>query len=196
MNTGQVPQYYVEGSHPAIIYKEMWEAVQLEMERRKAYALEHGIQKLEHANVGNPFAGSVICGLCGQAYGRKVWNSTDDRLKRIIWRCNGKYIVKGKKGCESRHIDDGVLSQAFVGAFNAMVENRDRFIEKWQERLESENALVRYKAKQFIGIIADAEVIDEFDLEIYFALVEKMTIFDDGRLIVSLLDGTDVECTV
>ena len=35
-NTGQVPQYYVEDSHPAIIDKEMWEAVQLETERRKA----------------------------------------------------------------------------------------------------------------------------------------------------------------
>lgn len=45
-NTGQVPQYYVEDSHPAIIDKEMWEAVQLEMGRRRAYALEHGIQKL------------------------------------------------------------------------------------------------------------------------------------------------------
>ena len=106
-NTGQVPQYYVEDSHPAIIDKEMWEAVQLEMERRKAYAFEHGIEKLEHATTNNPFAGRVICGCCGQIYGRKVWNSTDDRLRRIIWRCNGKYVVKGKKGCESRHIESG-----------------------------------------------------------------------------------------
>ena len=47
-NTGQVPQYYVEESHPAIIDKDMWEAVQLEMERRKAYALEHGIKNIEY----------------------------------------------------------------------------------------------------------------------------------------------------
>jgi DNA invertase Pin-like site-specific DNA recombinase len=117
-NTGQVPQYYVEDSHPAIIDKEMWEAVQLEMGRRRVYASEHGIQKLEHATVGNPFAGRVICGVCGQIYGRKVWNSTDDRFRRIIWRCNGKYAVKGEKGCESQHIDDGVLYQAFVDVFN------------------------------------------------------------------------------
>ncbi|WP_246588732.1 hypothetical protein [Pelorhabdus rhamnosifermentans] len=24
--------------------------------------------------------------------GRKVWNSTDERHRRIIWRCNGKYV--------------------------------------------------------------------------------------------------------
>ena len=193
-NTGQVPQYYVEDSHPAIIDKEMWEAAQLEMERRRNYALEYGIQKLEYATTDNPFAGRVICGSCGQVFGRKVWNSTDDRFRRIIWRCNGKYPVKGKKGCDSKHIDDGVLYQAFVDVFNAMIENRDYFMEKWRDRLESDNVLVRYKARQFIGIIADAGRIDEFDIELYCALVEKTTVYDGGRIIVRLLDGTEVEC--
>ena len=68
--------------------------------------------------------------------------------------------------------------------FNLMVENRDRFVEKCQERLESDNALVRYKAKQFIGIMAVAETIDEFDLDLYFALVEKMVKYRDCRLII------------
>jgi len=193
-NNGQVPQYYVEGSHPAIIDKEMWEAVQLEMERRRNFALEYGIQKLEYATADNPFAGRVICGSCGQVFGRKVWNSTDDRFRRIIWRCNGKYVVKGEKGCESRHIDDEVLYQAFVGAFNLIVENKDGFIWKWRERLENENALVRYKVKQLIGIITEYKPIDEFDIDLYFALVEKLTVYDGGRLVVSLLDGTDIDC--
>ena len=123
-NTGQVPQYYVEESHPAIIDKDMWEAVQLEMERRRTYCLDHGIQKIEYATTDNPFAGRVICGTCGHMFGRKVWNSTNEKQRRIIWRCNDKYAVKGEKGCESKHIDDGVLYQAFVGAFNAMIEKR------------------------------------------------------------------------
>lgn len=32
----------------------------------------------------------------------------------------------------------------------------------------------------------------EFDVGLYFALVEKITVYDGG-LVVSLLDGTDVE---
>ena len=193
-NTGQVPQYYVEDSHPAIIEKEMWEAVQLEMERRRNFSLKYRIQKLESATEYNPFAGRVICGSCGHAYGRKVWNSTDDRLRRIVWRCNGKYVVKGEKGCESRHIDDGILYQAFVDVFNAMLENKAYFIGKWQEGLKSDNVLVRYKAKQFIQVMKEAELMKAFSAELYFALVEKMTVFEGGRLIVCLLDGTDVEC--
>jgi site-specific DNA recombinase len=123
-----------------------------------------------------------------------VWNSTDERHRRIIWRCNGKYLAKGEKGCESRHIDDEVLYQAFINTFNALIENKDYFMEKWQERLGSDNLLQRYKARQFIGIIMEAEPIIEFDIDLYFALVEKIMVYDGGRLIVSLLDGTDVEC--
>lgn len=31
-NDGQIPQYYVENSHPAIVTPEMYDAVQAEME--------------------------------------------------------------------------------------------------------------------------------------------------------------------
>ncbi|WP_456064398.1 recombinase family protein [Clostridium prolinivorans] len=34
VNNGEVPMYYIEESHPAVIDKEIWEAVQLEMWRR------------------------------------------------------------------------------------------------------------------------------------------------------------------
>ena len=193
-NTGQVPQYYVEDSHPAIIEKEMWEAVQLEMERRRNFSLKYRIQKLESATEYNPFAGRVICGSCGHAYGRKVWNSTDDRLRRIVWRCNGKYVVKGEKGCESQHIDDEILYQAFVDVFNAMIENKAYFIGKWQEGLKSDNLLKRYKSKQFIESVLSRQKIDEFDIDLYFALVEKITVVGKKQVIVSLLDGTEIEC--
>ncbi|MBP2628435.1 MAG: hypothetical protein H6Q68_3146 [Firmicutes bacterium] len=98
--------------------------------------------------------------------------------------------------CESKHIDDGVLYQAFVGAFNAMIENEDYFVEKWQERLESNNLLQRYKAKQFIEIITEYKPIAEFDIGIYFALVEKVSVHAEDRLTINLLDGTEVEFVI
>ena len=195
-NDGYVPKYYVKNSHPAIIDKEMWEAVQLEMDRRRNYALENGIQKLEYATTDNPFAGRVICGSCGRVFGRKVWNSTSEKLRRIVWQCNGKYLAKGEKGCGSRHIDDAVLYQAFVDVFNAMVEQKSYFLEKWQKSLASNNVLVQYKARQFIRILAEARAIKEFSVDLYFALTEKIMVCEDGRLMVSLLDGTDIKCEI
>lgn len=195
-NNGEVPQYYVEDSHPAIIDKEMWEATQLERERRKAFAEKYNICKLDYAAISNPFAGKVICGYCGSTFGRKVWNSNDERLRRVIWRCNKKYEVKGQKGCENKHIDDKVLYQAFINTFNAIIENKDYFTEKWKEGLKSDNALVRYRTKQLIKIIEKEEPIKEFDVNLFFKIIEKMTVFEGQKIIVSLLDGTEIEVVI
>jgi hypothetical protein len=195
-NKGEVPQYYVEESHPAIIDKEIWRAVQLEMDRRKAFAEKYNISKVDYATVDNPFAGRVICGHCGSTFGRKVWNSNNERLRRIIWRCNKKYVVKGEKNCENKHIDNQVLYQAFINTFNAMVENKDYFIEKWKEGVKSEDALVRYKANQFIKIIENTEFLEGFDIDLYFKVVEKMIVIESNMIIITLLDGTEIECEI
>lgn len=124
-----------------------------------------------------------ICGYCASSFGRKVWNFTDERLRRIIWRCNKKYVVKGEKSCENKHIDDRVLYQVFVNTFNATIENKDYFKAKWKLYLESEDLLQRYKAKQFIEIINKAEPIESFDMDLYFKIIEKIIVFESKKII-------------
>ncbi len=192
VNNGEVPQYYVEESHPAIIEKEMWEAVQLEKARRQAFTEKYGLKRGDYATTDNPFAVRVICGCCGGVYGRKVWNSNDERLKRTVWQCNNKYTIKGQKGCNNRHINDEVLYMAFVSTFNSVLENREYFMSKWNEQLNSEDILKRVTAKRFIDIYKDAKSLERFDTELYFKLMEKIVVYEDSRLIVSLLDGSEI----
>ena len=192
-NNGAVPQYYVEESHPAIIDNDTWEAVQLEMERRKAFAEKYNIKKMDYITNDNPFAGRVICGCCGSTFGRKVWNSTDERLKRTIWQCNNKYKVKGKIGCRNRHINEEVLYQAFIDTFNAIVRNIDYYMEKWEKQIKSEDILERVTAKRFVDIFKEAHPIEGFDADLFFKLVEKVVVYEDG-MSVELLDGTEIKC--
>ncbi|GIW57284.1 MAG: hypothetical protein KatS3mg083_229 [Candidatus Dojkabacteria bacterium] len=76
------------------------------------------------------------------------------------------------------------------------MENKDYFIEMWKDKLNSENVLVRYRTKQFMGILADAEIVEDFDVDMYFKIVEKMTVFEGEKIIVSLLDGTEIEVVI
>lgn len=70
-------------------------------------------------------------------------------------------------------------------------------MEKWQQVLESgEDILKRVTAKRFIQIFSKAELIDRFEVDLYFKLVEKIVVYDAGRSIVSLLDGSEVECEI
>lgn len=70
-NQGQIPQFHIEDNHEAIIYPLIWEAVQLEQERRERYIAEHGTNSYSHNPETNPFASEVICGTCNQAFHQK-----------------------------------------------------------------------------------------------------------------------------
>lgn len=83
-NTGVLPQYYYEDTHPAIIEKEIWECVQLELERQKKYCIDHKISTFHCHNPENPLSAKIICPVCGFTYvlleskrvgeeGRKYW---------------------------------------------------------------------------------------------------------------------------
>lgn len=64
-NTGELPQYYVEGSHPAIISPEIFDLVQTELNTRDC-------ARNRRTSI---FSSKIICGECGCYYGRKVKNS-------------------------------------------------------------------------------------------------------------------------
>ncbi|KYH34299.1 hypothetical protein CLTEP_17240 [Clostridium tepidiprofundi DSM 19306] len=63
---------------------------------------------------------------------------------------------------------------------------------KWK----GDNALVRYKSKQFIEILKNAKPIEKFDMDLFFSIVEKMVVFDGKKIIVNLLDGTEIEVVI
>ncbi|WP_346931324.1 zinc ribbon domain-containing protein [Clostridium sp.] len=92
------------------------------MERRRVFAETYGVYKLDYATLDNPFSGRIICGCCGSIFGRKTWHSTNEKLRRKVWMCSNRYKIKGEKSCPNKHIDDKVLYQTFINAFNAIIE--------------------------------------------------------------------------
>lgn len=109
-NNGEIPQYYVENSHPAIIEPDEFDAVQVEIERRKNLG--------RPASCTSPFSARLICEDCGGYYGSKVWGS-NTKYRRIIWRCNNKY--KGEEKCQTPHITEEELKNRFLGAFTKLI---------------------------------------------------------------------------
>ncbi|MBQ7504757.1 MAG: recombinase family protein [Ruminococcus sp.] len=117
VNEGEVPQYYVEHSHPAIIAPEEWEAVQKEMKLRKSNG--------SHRNSLSPFSSKIICGDCGSFYGSKVWHSTD-KYRRVIWQCNNKF--KNEKRCTTAHLNEESIKELFIKALGRLTKNRGELI--------------------------------------------------------------------
>lgn len=82
INEGEIPQYYIENSHPAIITPEVFDLVQHELKKRKNVK--------GYKTGGGYFSGKIVCGECGSFYGSKVWHSTS-KYRRVIWQCNAKF---------------------------------------------------------------------------------------------------------
>lgn len=85
-NRGELPQYYVEGTHPAIIDRETFDAVQSERARRKALG--------QRANKGlntSCFTGRLKCPHCGVSY---MHYKEKSNPLQDYWVCGSK-SVKG-----------------------------------------------------------------------------------------------------
>ena len=118
-----MPQYYVRGSHPAIIDPEYFDKVQTEIERRK---------KIGHRYNGTKFLSSrIVCGDCGAFYGAKVWNS-NSKYRRVIWQCNNKF--KGEK-CSTPHIEEQEVYERFLRAYNALLVSRESLLKDCEAML-------------------------------------------------------------
>ncbi|GHU80656.1 serine recombinase [Clostridia bacterium] len=125
VNEGEVTQYYIENSHPAIILPATFELVQDEIRRRGKFGKQISGSGL--------FTGKVVCGQCGSLYGPKVFHS-NDKYRHVIWRCNCKYT--GQK-CHTPNISEAVLQSVFVRAWNMIVLSKDRYMAEYVDTLKS-----------------------------------------------------------
>jgi hypothetical protein len=123
-NEGEIPQFWVEGSHPAIISLDEWETVQAELERRKSLGRPTGCH--------SPFATRIVCGACGGYYGPKTWGSykNDKTYRRVVWQCNDKYAHLGRpgKGCKTPTLKEDEIKSRFLAVWNGIIINRDELI--------------------------------------------------------------------
>ena len=116
-NNGEVPQYYVENSHPAIIEPEEFDLVQAEFARR---------QNLEskYSNF-TPYSSMIVCGDCGTFYGSKLWHSNSS-YRRTVWQCNAKFKQKSK--CQTVHLYEAEIQEGFLKAFSLLWADKKKLL--------------------------------------------------------------------
>ena len=99
-NRGELPQYWVEDTHEAIIPMETFNAVQAERQRRR----ELGV----YPNINTTcFTRKIKCGNCGVNYGRKSRRKENGEICHD-WLCQ-TYGKKGKAACSSQAVPEKVL---------------------------------------------------------------------------------------
>lgn len=182
-NTGQVAQYYVKDSHPAIIDKETWNAVQAEFKRRDEYCRKYHLSVYAYRGDINPFNGKIVCAKCGYTFARKAWATRGI----AYWKC--------KNNDCAGNIKEELLNKAFITAWNYTVEHKERFYEKWKNMTEGEDCLKKIRAKQMLELMEEGK-INKLIPELMRVVLEKIIINDSKHFTVCFLDGTRREIIV
>ena len=97
-NTGELPQYLIEGNHEAIIDRDTFQRVQEEIARRRK----------KHTPTPSTaptyeFTKKIICEQCGKYYRRKILSGG-----KVVWICS-TFNRLGKAHCSSQQIPEEIL---------------------------------------------------------------------------------------
>ena len=107
-NRGEVDQFYIENSHPAIISQEIFDKVQALRKKKKAPV---------SAPSKFPLTRKMICGKCGATFYRTV-----DRHGANNWVCSGHKDGNrnGKGACPNLSVRERDIYTAFIRMYNKL----------------------------------------------------------------------------
>ena len=130
-NLGQLPKYYAEGTHPAIISPETFaQACALRERNRQANGIECDAPQY------SVFTKMIVCDKCGKYYRRKVSRT------ETAWNCS-TYLTMGKAHCHTKQIPEDILMKTTAAVLGQTEFDEAEFLEQVQEiRVPSFNHLV------------------------------------------------------
>jgi len=185
-NKGELPQYYLQDTHPAIIDRETWALVQLEFARQKQYAKEHFMGKFHRHFENIPLSGKIICSECSRPFHlRSTYRSVSKNIK--YWQCPG--TPASKNTCRNTlKLDEGVAIQAFVTAWNELVNS---WAQLQPGQCSSNNKLLHYRQTQLPELIEQYGHIKTLSYELMLKVLEHIEV-KTGFLNVIFLSGVRV----
>ena len=177
-NTGQLTKVLIQNNHEAIISHEIFDAVQLELARRRAQdgrSRKSAPTGMSRYSGKYALSGLLFCAECGTAYRRVVWAQHGE--KRAVWRCTSR-LDYGRKYClNSPTLDEEPLQQAILNAINSVMSDHSALAEQLRDTMEQELAPIPGESmslgdidraiadlgRQFTALLSEAADADDAD---------------------------------
>ena len=143
-NRSELPQYWAENTHEAIIDKETFDYVQQEMARRKKL----GFLANKSLNL-TCFSGKIKCGVCGHSFtrttrtNRAVTSQLGDKV--IGWVCSS--TKKKGRHCKSNEIPEYILNRECAKALNLEKFDESVFLERVEQIVIPEHRVMEFHFK-------------------------------------------------
>ena len=154
-NNGEKTKYYIRDCHAAIIDRDTWDRVHLELARRSAE------MKGRHPGRKNAkkycFSDLLICPYCGGHYKRTIWKLTERKVG--VWRC-GTRTDHGTKLCsEGVSIYEDKLHRTVLTLINEMIDDPERVENAISDTMEKSRTEIEIIDAEMTETTAEVEKI-------------------------------------
>lgn len=161
-NHGEMPQYYVEDSHEAIISNADFHRAQELMEWRRQFYTG------KNKDAVYPLARKLVCEECGSTFRRKVLTKGE-----IAWECL-RHNIK-KELCPSTNVKEQEVYAAFITLYNRLKQKQSQILSPMYKYLERLYAPQQEAQREFAALNAEIGKISK-------SLTRMSSLFDKGVL--------------
>jgi hypothetical protein len=177
-NQGELPQYYIEGHHEAIIDPKEWDDVQAIIEERStAYKSRMSSKYIAPTHKNEAFSHKLECGECGHGvgYGRAVERrSTGERYEVHRWVCRLAEKYYAVEGCSSHRFQQTYLEQHFINMLKGLYQH-----EGFQKEVESKISQTELSEEERIQERRVQQHMEQLNQVLYEAVDEEL--HQDGQ---------------
>ncbi len=165
-NNGELPMYYIENRHPAIIESEEWEIVQKMIIKREEERRNKIIKYPKDEGKNGIFTKKLYCGECGNVVGyfRSIIRHRNNTVERR-WRCHR--AAKGQ--CHAFSLRQKYIEENFMQLLTDIKHN-PKFLEYLQEYKET--LKVDLDEKQLIKELEEKR--ESLNRELYEAVEDEL----------------------
>lgn len=128
-NRGEVAKYLISNNHPAIIDRDKFKSVQMEIARRGSKRKTADKTITEQGKYSGKYALTelLVCGECGSPYRRITWTKKGE--SRRVWRCLSR-VEHGTQYCShSVSVEESKLKETICRALNKAIEHKDEVLD-------------------------------------------------------------------
>ncbi len=173
-NNGELPKYYVENGHEAIIAPWLFDYVQERLKER---------METENKYSGTSvYSGMIICGNCGNFYSPKIEHSNDE-YRRFVLMCRNRF--KSGIYCRNTRIYEEKLPDIICKMAKA-------YIAEYPQTLNLCKQVVTETGNEHLLPFLKQKHIRDYELDVIEELalvIEAITVYPGGRMIAKFING-------
>lgn len=170
-NHGEVSQYYIENTHPAIISKDIFERVQA-LRRRRA-------QRTQKPHIEYPLRTKIMCGICGSTFSRKM-----SRNGYVVWVCR-KHDNQASD-CPVGRIPESEIYAAFVRMYNKLQLHEGIILTPALAQLDDLNAALQQGNPAMLAV--NKAIADTTEQSYKVSQLRAKGLLDESACTTKLLD--------